>query len=597
MSAQDSQQWLVKSSGRILGPFSQKKVVELLRSKEIFPLDEICLPRRRWQYLRDQKEFTKILEEIRIQQIKEASEHTETMGSQVDDMTASVTEAIQNSISDELTGDVDPINDDLTVDIPIREVEEAKTRDVSSTGKVESAAKGKRYGTQDVAKRNVESFTNIIWRFTFFTIFIVSGILAVNHFLIKPEKRNAMTLNDLTMADALYTNGKYAESLHYYRKAYLLNPNNKEPYVRYGTLLIAIERQTVEGKRILQEAMEFDPRNRIYSLLGMGLANLMEGDTQFAEESFQESLKYDPNLTAAIINLGWLSERNGNFKQAIENYSSAIIRGAGRIDNSPYIYLSKALIHQWQQSGDLKYLNEAKNNLLTIVDERLDYRQEGLFLLAFIYSQLKKAESFFETLEKLLDTDPYLTREHAHDLNVYHDGISWNAFFDMCEDIYKRHNQEASAVTLSGYCALRAEKWDIAERRFAELVNIRVKNPLLLAHHAHYLNMTDKASAAALTLGKAVEENKKNKKYNLPIILLARSCQTEGDIDCAIEKWQELAHKDEKSVQAKSNLVILKAQNGAVSGLDSLVREALILSPNYAPAKYAETFLYDIKNR
>ncbi|MCB9025095.1 MAG: tetratricopeptide repeat protein [Bdellovibrionaceae bacterium] len=597
MSQHDESLWLLKSSGRILGPYSLKKVSDLLRSKEIVPLDEVCLPKKRWQYLRDQKEFHRVIEEIRVQQIKSASENTETMGAQVDDMTASVTEALQNAVSDELTGDIEPLNDELTQDIPIRDIIEDTARDVSDTGRMEEGIKSKRYGTQEIAKKNVQSFSKTVWNFTFVTVVIVSVILLTNHFLIKPRNKNSMNLNDLTIANAFYTNGKYTEALKYYKKAYQSNPENKEPYIRYGTLLIALDRQTVEGKRILNEAMEFDPRNRVYSLAGMGLANLFEQDLNSAEKNFNEVLKLDPNLTSAIINLGWMAEINKDIKKAIENYSSSIIKGSGRLDNSAYIYLSKALISLWKETGNLKYLNEAKNNLLSIVDDRLDYRQEGLFLLSYIYSQLDQAELFFETMEKLLDTDPYLTREHAHDLNVYHDGISWSAFFNMCEEIYKKHNQEASAVTLSGYCALRAEKFNIAEMRFTELVNIRTKNPLLLAHHAFFLQVMDRGSASALTLGKAIEENKKNKKYNLPLVLQARSCQTEQDISCAIEKWQELSDKDEKSIEAKSYLVLLKAQQGQFSGLDSLVREARSISPNYAPAKYAETFLYDSKNK
>ncbi|MCB0389865.1 MAG: tetratricopeptide repeat protein [Bdellovibrionales bacterium] len=597
MSQREEALWLVKSGGRILGPYSKRKVSELLRTKEVVPLDEVCLPRKRWQYIRDHKEFSRVIEEIRIQQIKDASDHTETMGAQFDDMTASVTEALQSEFNDELTGDVEPVNDELTQDIPIKVLQQEMARDVSATGVVESGGNAKRFGTQAEAKKNIKSFSGYIWKFTFVTLAIVIALISANYLIIKPSNTKNKNQNALTIANGFYTNGKYKDALKFYKRAYSVNTDNKEPYVRYGTLLIAIDRETVEGKRILKESLNLDPANKIYVLTGIGLANLIDKDYTFAEKNFQEALNIDPNNTSSLINLGWLAERKGDYEQAIKHYGSAIIKGADRIDNSAHIYLSKALISKWKKSGNVKFLNEAKNNLLTIVDQKFDYRQEGLFLLSYIYSQLNRGEAFFDSLERMLDTDPKLTEDHAHDLNVYHDGISWRALFNMCEEIYQRHNQEASVVTMSGYCSLRADKLDIAENRFTELVNMRTKNPLLLAHQAFYLQNMERESAAAITLGKAVDENKKRKKYNLPIILEAQTCQEIGDIECAIEKWQELLSRDRNSIQAKSNIVILNTKKGNYKGMDAMAQDAKSISPNYAPAKYAETFLYDSKKR
>ena len=43
--------WLVKSSKRILGPFSISEIENLLRTKEISITDEVIAPNSRWKVL------------------------------------------------------------------------------------------------------------------------------------------------------------------------------------------------------------------------------------------------------------------------------------------------------------------------------------------------------------------------------------------------------------------------------------------------------------------------------------------------------------------------------------------------------------------
>ncbi len=600
MSDQDQAFWLVKSSGRILGPYTKNRIRDLLREKEVVALDEVGLPKRKWNYIRDQKEFSGVLEELRIQQIKSGSDKTQTVGSHIDDITGSVTEAIIEDSADELTSDVEPLNFELTQEIPIQgDLEITAARDVTKTGRVveTNEPSSKRYGTEEQAKKNVSSFAQRLWRTTLYILAFSAILLVVNHYVLSPKSKSTKNYSELTIADAFYTNGMYERALKYYKKAYESGHENKEPLLRYGTLLIQLDRNTVEGVNLLQESLNFDPRNRVYVYAGIGLANIFDGNHIFANKHLREALNIEPNLTSAIVNLGWLRQREGAIDEAIDLYSSSIIKGAGRVDNSPYIYLSKALIEKWKKSGNQKYLDEAKNTLLSIVDNKTDYRQEALLLLTYIYSQASKSEDYFSTLERTLDTDPLLTSEHSHDLNIYHDGISWGSFIRMCDEIYEKNKQDSSAVALSGYCLLKGKDLVRAEQRFKELANKRTQSPLLLAVHAFYHQVVGNESHAAITLGKAIEGNKSGRKYSLPLILEARTCQEIGDDECALKKWKELLQKEEKNIQALSNIVILQTKKGNIQGLDTYVRDARLISDNYAPARYAETFLYDTKNK
>lgn len=605
MTQQEEPLWIVKTSGRVIGPLTQSKVKQLLLSKEIVPLDEACKPRRRWQYLRDLKEYTEVLEELRVQQIRASSDNTQTSRMQGDELTASVTANLGYNATDELTGDVEPINFEVTQDIPISDLgdmdedgdsSDSSFRDVTSTGTTEAGSKAEKYVSSDDAQKSVKSFSYQIWKFTIVIVLITAGFLLSNQFLLKPQKEKSTSRDALTTAEALYFVGKYRDALKYYDVALGHGVENKEPYVRYGTLLIQLDRDTVKGKRILSEALEFDQRNKVYVLAGLGLANILNGEYIFAKKNFEEVLELEPNQTAAIINLGWLLLREGNLDAAIKYFGSAIIKRSGEIDNSAYIYLSKALISKWVNSGNIKNLMEAKNNLLTIVDGKTDYRQEGLFLLTYIYSQLKETENYFRTIESLLDTDPELTENHAHDLFVYHDGISWAAFAPLCEEIYKKQKGDATAVALSGYCALKGNQLKRADERFVELANKRTQNPLLLAHHAYYYQKTGNDNHAAVTLGKAAKNNR-GKEYILPLMLEARNCQELGDEECSLKLWNEILSKDENSIQALTNIAAIQVKNRQLKNGENYIRRALSISDKYTPAKYVEAQIYEAKNK
>lgn len=60
--------WLVKSATRILGPFSKKQIVDLLRNKQINIIDEIKSPTTRWTFIRENIYFLEVVKAIRNDQ-------------------------------------------------------------------------------------------------------------------------------------------------------------------------------------------------------------------------------------------------------------------------------------------------------------------------------------------------------------------------------------------------------------------------------------------------------------------------------------------------------------------------------------------------
>lgn len=75
---QQGKKWLIKSNSKLLGPFTADQIEELLRKKQISLIDEIRDMESRWQYLRENKFFSKAIEQVR-KEIDSKSEATKTV--------------------------------------------------------------------------------------------------------------------------------------------------------------------------------------------------------------------------------------------------------------------------------------------------------------------------------------------------------------------------------------------------------------------------------------------------------------------------------------------------------------------------------------
>src|SRR6218665_2016965 len=101
--------WLVKSSTRILGPFTMQELADHLKSKQISIIDEIRQPHGRWSYIRENHGFMEIIRAIR----EEQDTHGEkTMTQSIAQHTSTKTDALVDISDQTLTPP--PVNSDLT---------------------------------------------------------------------------------------------------------------------------------------------------------------------------------------------------------------------------------------------------------------------------------------------------------------------------------------------------------------------------------------------------------------------------------------------------------------------------------------------------
>ena len=116
------ERWLVKSSGRVLGPFTLEELIQHLRARTLSIIDEVRDPNTRWSFVREHPLLREVVRQLRNEQ-DEGPDNTQTtfVGTATSrTTTVSITET--NSQEGELTpnpsragtsggvGDARPIN-------------------------------------------------------------------------------------------------------------------------------------------------------------------------------------------------------------------------------------------------------------------------------------------------------------------------------------------------------------------------------------------------------------------------------------------------------------------------------------------------------
>jgi Flp pilus assembly protein TadD len=122
--------------------------------------------------------------------------------------------------------------------------------------------------------------------------------------------------------DAARMSENYTEVIRLFTEALQHAPSNGEIYHNRGMAYSSLERWR-EAISDFSRAISLSPHPSSYEQ--RGLAYYQTGDRDSAFNDWQKALRMDSRRTFAIINLAWLAIEEGQFQQAIELCSHAIL--------------------------------------------------------------------------------------------------------------------------------------------------------------------------------------------------------------------------------------------------------------------------------
>ncbi len=125
-----------------------------------------------------------------------------------------------------------------------------------------------------------------------------------------------------TLADVYAAGGYYENAIPAMRRALARDPGNEAYHFRYGLLLTDSHAPAAAAIR-LQESLKQFPTSALL-WLALGIAQLDNGKSTEAAESFQHSLTLDQKSTPALAYLGTTYAERGEYARAIDFYERAI---------------------------------------------------------------------------------------------------------------------------------------------------------------------------------------------------------------------------------------------------------------------------------
>ncbi len=554
--------WLIRTGGRVLGPYTKIQIRDGLLQKQIVPLDEVTKPLESWDYLRNHPEFTEILKEVASRSIPQREDTmTETSAT--------------------LTGTDTESSETLSL-TPISGKDPEKSFSNRSAPNNRSTSQLKQYGTDlgESSRQRLTLFSRRLWVLALLFSLLIA--LAIFYFMTRKQKTK---WSDLSYEDAIHLAykekrlGNYGDALQYYLHGDALKPKQTEIDLEFLPLLLNQTRDTTKVRRTLDTvfATKFRPAYVRTAHNHMGLTLLMDEDSEGAITHFRKSLEIDSNYYPALCNLGATYISLAMYKEAEEILTRVL--AAHVTDSIPTLLLAKAYIGLYLRERKVVHL-EKMDQLLSQREIYLsDHFQEANLLQAYVQFLRGNTQRVIFHTDTLLDSDPKRTALHLQDPALFTGPLEWSSLLSECKRIFDGHPTNPRIKALYGYCLFRSQSVLEGQKMIQEAISQTPEDPLLQALSAYMSLELNQESETLRAVSLALKSN----RYQLPLIVMARQCVRMEESDCAYRNWKKLFELSPQSLEAANGIFEIDFQSGNRSGLLARVEKGLKISPTYIP--------------
>lgn len=564
--------WLVKSSGRVLGPFPTLKVGELLRTREISVLDEISTPLRRWQTIQYHEEFREVVDSLRKANLSERTEATWTPTTT--QLTQTLTDLEGGDLTDELTNSLDGFTS-TAKEIVVHHVQEQ-----TNVVHINPAARYQPQAGQSTAiQRQVEKTTRGLWIFTAVVLCGAAAFILQKRFASGAGESKPFGGNIKTSVVAQVQVGHYADALRDLKNYYTDPMQAGELAIYYGSLLTQLEGQTLIGKRLFNLVLQSKRPEVKQAYTGLAVTDLIDGQYESARENLERALAVDGDFVPALINMGAVSLQKGDYAEA-KRYAFKALR-LNPAQGEALLMLAEAQLYAFKADGNAANLTQVAQLLREFRAKKWDFAGEiGFYQLYFQF--LLKPNTVVDSLQTYLDVDPRLTADHRHNMFIYRGRTQWKVLSRFCEQMADGLGDDARVSTLLASCYAREARWDSARRSIEKAVQQSPKDPLIQAWLSFVLRESGDADKASVQLGSAIQANRRG-EFVLPHLLQARFCQQAKIVECARDNWQKIYERNLDALPAVAGLAWVQAEIKSQSEALKLINRGLRLSPEYIP--------------
>jgi tetratricopeptide (TPR) repeat protein len=615
--------WLVKSGDRVLGPYSTDDLSQLIRDKEVVVIDEVMAPQSRWTYVRDVATFQSVVEEIR-RGLMHSREDTDVQGytspiakpTVAQPATPAATSAPKPEPESEPAapakvdaGPPSAADNDSTM---VTQTLTATTPDLGaptnpqvkkpSSPKAPApqpptptpAAKPAAPSTNKLAMEPLPHHTKeapkdlpavkqyvrpkmgggrsstIIGSM----VLILAAAFIIYSVLKSPQmtrSAGAGSDNLQTQASVAWKRGEFDRALELYRALHHDEPGEPLVAARLATLMMKLEGQTVEAKRVIESAKPNAKDEDAKSALAVasGLAALQNDDPKEAIDDFSKAesswiASFDQGVAFAAMK-DWTSSLKA-FKKAGDNAVSLLM-------------LARTHLSAGDATGSKVGARHAADEAIKqALIAAPDYQQESLLVASYIDAMLGNTRRANKEVLEAVETDPQQTADHFHDPSLSLESVGWPKLLSYCQALHKELSSRITGAML-GICLAKANRLEEATKAVDTELAKEPGNAYLHAVNAYLYTLADRddAARASLTL------STKNGTSKLAQILSARLCMREKQDACAEDGWSKLASEPNPPIAAVTGLAQLRLQKGDAAAANALLVKAESMSPTYLP--------------
>lgn len=570
--------WLVKSSTKILGPFTREEVMVLLTRRQITIIDEVRLPEGRWNYIRDNRYFKEVVKSLRYEQ-----DHSreDTMTSTATIGTASITKTEAPVVADEFTPT--PVTPSKA---PPPRSQKPDLKDVTppngdSTPRPHGGAATKSYGTlSDQRVQNKIQKQNVLLRGILLAIAVVAMVF-VGFTYLKKEKRTDLSYDQLISAALRYKEmGLYQLSLQNYKKAASIREPDLESQFQMVFLLINEDRQSLNGRRVIERALLKEGRTRneiINAHLGMALSYMMEGDLRQAEEYLQKTLGYDANNETAKINQAVILLKKGNYAQALKAFEALSKPDAPAY---PLILLCKAMaqLEVFKTQPDPESIKQTIAAIKSYSGKSHFLRKELSLLMIYLNQLLQDSAGVESSISVFLEEPHNLSRLYARDLALDWRNSEWDYLERYCSELFNSGKGPASMKAVRAVCLIESNRDMEAVKFLDESLAQGPKQLTSLQAQAQYLSKLGRVNEAQLLF-----QNTEFKQDRLALYMQGEACLNAKDLSCAEAAYKILAERDYGDVLAHYGLAQIANLRKDNVRLQAEVKAGFEAEYNFAP--------------
>ncbi|HWU42168.1 MAG TPA: tetratricopeptide repeat protein, partial [Bdellovibrio sp.] len=405
-------------------------MTSLLSSKQISIIDEIRQPQSRWSYVRENDMFMEIVKNIREEQ-DAAVENTMTQSapSQTQTKTPAIQPMAQTAKNDEVEFEV--FADDMTpTPVPSAVPQTMPTpvgmKDVTApTERIPNShhlppSMIKNYGAPtDLRLKNQIQKTSSSWRGIVFGLTAIAIVAVAVTFLWNDSKKSLGYEELLNRAIRYKSLGLYDLSLQAYKRASAMKEPDADSQIQMAPVLISEDRQSLQGRRILERALTQEGRSREEQLdayMGISVSYMMDGDLKEAENSLQKAIGRDPANFSALLNLAIVQMKKGNYLEAMRHFESIYRKNT----KSVIALFGRAMsaVEYAKTVTDRSFLKPLITDLEVGTKATGHLRQELSLFIVYAHSLLGDVDGVNQAVVQFLDFESGIADRYTHPLFV-----------------------------------------------------------------------------------------------------------------------------------------------------------------------------------